>query len=154
MDVDYTPLIEPAITILAVILTALAGWLSLQIRTHLQIKNDSLSNKALHDALDRGVAAAIAAATRAAQSRGGKLHIGNKLVAEVVQRTINFSDDTVKRLGVDNKTLEYLVKEKIDSLITLGISGEATSPATITTPKEVAVVTANSEREGTISNAV
>lgn len=103
--VDLSPILDPLIQIGGLLLTGIAGWLSLRFAQYLHLSKQSAALTTILGAVDRG----IAYGTQVAQAKvdaNDKVAVSNATQAEAVNYVVSKLPGTLKAIDIDPTTAD------------------------------------------------
>lgn len=128
--VDLSPILDPAIEIAGLVLTALAAWLSAKIASALHIQKTSTARTMLVGIVDNAIAYGVQRATSAADAKATVQLPSTQAAA--LQYVVDKAPATLKAVGIDPDSPAG--QKQIADLITarLGIAAPPAQPVTVT----------------------
>lgn len=114
--IDLTPLIDPIVTMLAAIVTVLAGYLVRVVAARLGVERQ-YADQAVRDYLEPGLATAIEYA-RARIKAAGPITIETReaLVATAAGYAIRHFPDALKHFGINEAALREIIEARLPPL--------------------------------------
>lgn len=107
--VDLRPLVNEALTLLAVILTALAAWLAKKVSTYLHLQSDAAARSFLDALFTR----ALALAKSRLDGQPIALDTKSRIVAQAADYATKYGPDTLKRFGLDDDKLREVLQARL-----------------------------------------
>lgn len=112
MEIDFTPIIDVGIDVLALILMAIGTWALAKLGRKFGLEADDQVRVYLGEALVGGIGWAKEQARKRSQDIA-RIEVRSRLVAEASNYVIERVPDAVNRFGLDRDRIEKLVEARL-----------------------------------------